>query len=405
MNLKKPSVFEKTSSLTAAENVGPDLGGLLHILAEKRKRGETPALAVILACHGSTPRKPGTAMLVGADGSVAGTLGGGALEAQVVTAARQAVREGRSRCWTFSLTSRAAAEEGMICGGKLEVLVDCLDDPGASRGEILERALRCREEGRDGWLVYSLHAGDTFMESGRPASPQKWEREHKGGAEGKKKAPGGEAVRIGLGFVSGDEFITGTLDTCGADPGELAAAIRKECRGGPTLMPMGAQKRYFLLPLTTPIMVVITGAGHIARALCPLCRFAGFRTTIIDDRDEFARPELFPEAGRVMVKSAYENCFGELGKNETHYIVIATRGHLSDAAVLAQALRTDAAYIGMIGSRRKRETIYRHLAGEGFSPEVLARVHCPIGLAIGAQTPEEIAVSIIAELIAVRSAG
>ncbi len=405
MNYKKPSDFGGTSLPTAAENISPDLGGLLRILAEKRKRGETTALAVILDCHGSTPRKPGTAMLVGADGTVAGTLGGGALEARIVAAARQAIREGRSRCWTISLTAREAADEGMICGGKLEVLVDCPDDPGTSRGEILEQALRNRDAGRDCWLVYSLRAGDAVMTTDSMATPPEWEGERQGGAKGKKKAPDGEAMTIGLGFVSGDEFITGTLDTCGADPGELAAAIRKECRGGPTLMPMGAQKRYFLLPLTTPIMVVITGAGHIARALCPLCRFTGFRTTIIDDRAEFARPELFPEAGRVTVKSAYENCFGELGKNEKHYLVIATRGHLSDAAVLAQALRTDAAYIGMIGSRRKRETIYRQLAGEGFSPEDFARVHCPIGLAIGAQTPEEIAVSIIAELIAVRSAG
>lgn len=388
----------------ALENPGPDLVGLLRLLAEKRKRGVPLALVVITAARGSTPRKPGTAMLVGADGTAAGTVGGGALEAQVVAAARQALREGRSGCRAFSLTPREAADDGMICGGNLEVLVDCLDAPGSAHGEILTRARRDWEAGRECLLVYSLDNRDDVTAREEQMPPPEREAVPKGGLTGAGNAPADKAVTIGLGLLSGDEFVIGTLASCGAEPPELAAAVKKASRRrSAVLLNMGPRRRFFLLPLTSPITVVIAGAGHIARPLSTLCRFAGFRTTIIDDRPEFAGRESFPAADRIVITPSFANCFREAATGPEDFIVIATRGHLSDAAVLAQALRTGAAYIGMIGSRKKRETVYRQLAGEGFSPEALARVHCPVGLAIGAQTPEEIAVSIVAELIAVRS--
>ncbi|MDI9571516.1 MAG: XdhC/CoxI family protein [Pseudomonadota bacterium] len=403
----KPSVPEGTASLSASATGGSEPGGLLRLCAEKREHREPLALAIVMACHGSTPRKPGTAMLVGADGAAAGTVGGGSLEARIVAAARQAIQERQSRRWIFSLTPRQAADDGMICGGSLEVLVDSLGDFDSTREEIMTRALRTWEAGRDCLLVYSLRAGEAVTTpAGKPFFPPAGQAARKEEATGRGEAPRGEAVAIGLGLMSGDEFVIGTLDTFGSEPKELEAAIRKECRRREAvLLNMGPRGRYFLLPLTIPITVVIAGAGHITRALAPLCRFAGFRTAVFDDRPEFACREFIPAADHIEVTPSFNNCFQAVATGPEDYIVIATRGHLSDAEVLAQALATGAAYIGMLGSAKKREAIYRQLVREGCDPEALARVHCPVGLAIGARSPEEIAVSIVAGLIACRSAG
>lgn len=116
-----------------------------------------------------------------------------------------------------------------------------------------------------------------------------------------------------------------------------------------------------------------------------------------DDRAEFANAERYPRAREVSVLDSFADCFDELGSDD--YVVIVTRGHLHDRDVLAQALNTGAGYIGMIGSSRKREGVYRSLLAGGYTEDDLQRVHCPIGLAIGADTPEEIAVSIVAEMI------
>ena len=403
----KRSVPEGMLTLPGAATGGPEPGGLLRLLVEKRKRREPLALAVVMTCHGSTPRKPGTAMLVGADGAVTGTVGGGSLEAQIVAAAQQTIREGRSRCWTFSLTPRQAADDGMICGGALEVLVDCLAGPDSLAGEILARALRAWEAGRDCWLVYSLRTGEGFAAPAeKQAFPPSGEAARKVEAMRQGEAPDGQAVTIGLGLVNGDEFVIGTLDTFGSDPKELEAAIQKDCRRRAVgLISMEPRGRYFLLPLAIPITVVIAGAGHVSRALVPLCRFAGFRTVVFDDRPEFAYRKFLPAADHIEITPSFDNCFQAVAAGPKDYIVIATRGHLSDAEVLAQALTTGAAYIGMLGSTKKREAIYRQLIREGCDPEALVRVRCPVGVTIGAQTPEEIAVSIVAELIACRSAG
>lgn len=149
------------------------------------------------------------------------------------------------------------------------------------------------------------------------------------------------------------------------------------------------------------------GAGHVSRQLARLTRMVGFRTVVLDDREEYANRERFPEADEIRVLDRFENALtgseAGISVNPNSFIVILTRGHSHDRTVLAQALGTPAGYIGMIGSRRKRDTIYRALLDEGFTEADLDRVHCPVGIDIGGETPEEIAVSIIAEMIQVRS--
>ena len=143
------------------------------------------------------------------------------------------------------------------------------------------------------------------------------------------------------------------------------------------------------------------GAGHICTFVAPLAKMVGFRVAVIDDREEFANRERFPNADEIIV-CPFADAFDRIAISANAYVAIVTRGHLHDRDVLNAALQTDAGYIGMIGSRRKRDIIYASLMKEGFSAARLKEVHSPIGADIGGETPEEIAISIVAELIAER---
>jgi xanthine dehydrogenase accessory factor len=146
----------------------------------------------------------------------------------------------------------------------------------------------------------------------------------------------------------------------------------------------------------------VFGAGHVSLQIVPLAARVGFRTVVIDDRPEFADEKKFPETAEVR-QYPFEGVLQHLPVNQASYLVIVTRGHIHDKTVLAQCLKTNAKYIGMIGSRRKIAMVYENLKEEGFTQKDIERVRAPIGLDIGAETPEEIAVSIVAELISVRA--
>jgi xanthine dehydrogenase accessory factor len=169
----------------------------------------------------------------------------------------------------------------------------------------------------------------------------------------------------------------------------------------PTLVARGAT-RYFLDPLAPPITLYVFGGGHIALHLVPLCHRLGFRTVVVDDRAEFVSRERFPEADELRVVPSFEGALEDFRLGDTSYVVIVTRGHGGDLAVLRQALARRPVFIGMIGSARKRALIFGQLTQEGVAADALARVACPVGLPIGAETPVEIAVSIAAQLVAVR---
>ena len=147
----------------------------------------------------------------------------------------------------------------------------------------------------------------------------------------------------------------------------------------------------------------IFGGGHVAKALDPVLRHVDFDTVIIDDRPEYANADRFPEAERTIVCSDFDHCFDEIEPDEDSYLIIVTRGHRGDLQVLRKALQVPHAYLGMIGSRRKNQLLYETLMEEGVSEEALAQVYAPIGLEIGSETPEEIGVSIVAEIIKVRA--
>ena len=157
----------------------------------------------------------------------------------------------------------------------------------------------------------------------------------------------------------------------------------------------------YLEPVIPPPVVYIFGGGHISLFVSKLSVMVGFKVVVIDDRQQFANQERFPEAEQVIAEE-FPFVFDKLRVNRASYLVIVTRGHAYDQEVLEWALTTEAKYIGMIGSRKKIQTLYRHLQEKGVAPQKLKPVHAPIGLSIGALTPEEIAVSIVAQMIGVR---
>jgi xanthine dehydrogenase accessory factor len=157
----------------------------------------------------------------------------------------------------------------------------------------------------------------------------------------------------------------------------------------------------FIEPVLPPALLYIFGAGHVSVNLYKVAKDAGFEVTVVDDREAYSNRERFPEAKEVIAED-FDQAMARLTPNESSYIVIVTRGHRDDMRVLRWAVQTSARYIGMIGSKRKTIAVFRELTKEGLSPELFERVHAPVGLDIGAITPEEIAVAIAAELIATR---
>jgi xanthine dehydrogenase accessory factor len=163
----------------------------------------------------------------------------------------------------------------------------------------------------------------------------------------------------------------------------------------------GGTLEIFIEPVLPPAELYIFGAGHVATSLYRVARIVGFDITIADDRETYANRERFPEAQQVLAED-FDAAMAQLSPSESSFIVIVTRGHRDDMRVLRWAVQTPARYIGMIGSKRKTATIFKELQTEGLRAELFERVHAPVGLDIGALTPEEIAISIMAELIAKR---
>lgn len=340
---------------------------LFETCARLLVEGEDVVMTTIVSQSGSAPRTSGTKMLVRRDGSFVGTIGGGLLEAQVLRLAGEVFQTGRPVIREFNLTGADAASMDMICGGRLEVFVDFLSAAVPENVQIY-RTL--------GGLLHSrqraLLATQLSTRDGCNDRPNKC-----------LLIQGGQPVG------------------CSLPAGRLERLLPDGRSRYPQLVQVDGES-FLVEPVSSPGTVYLFGAGHVSQKVARLASFVDFRTVILDDREEFANRQRFPEADDIIVPDDFEQCLKDLPISGDSYLVIVTRGHRYDLTVLAQALQTGAGYIGMIGSSRKREAIYRALRETGVSEEQLARVYSPIGLPIEAETPEEIAVSIVAELIKVR---
>ncbi|NLE23344.1 MAG: XdhC family protein [Actinobacteria bacterium] len=326
--------------------------------------GEDFALVKLIGDRGSTPRAAGAEMLVRRDGSIAGTIGGGLLELTVMRKAADVLESRTSRVVDLRLAGRdLASDEEMVCGGSAEVLITYVP-PGDSRLEEVLRAVKAaRTARRRAWLFTLLPLEE-----------------------------GGEVETC---LLDDDGVVVGAQ----CDPRALRTAVGKIAVHGSTRLPDGRQ--VVVEYVGAPATAIVCGGGHVGRALAPAALAAGFAVTVVDDREEFADPRRFP--GAKVVLGSFDGALERIGVDEASYVVIVTRGHTHDMDVLVQALRTPARYIGLMASRSKRARMVEALRDAGMGEDQLARVHSPVGLDIGAETPAELAVSIVAEMIQVRA--
>lgn len=309
----------------------------IKALQEALERRERAVLCTIVAAEGSSPRSAGAKMAVFADGSIAGSIGGGAVEFAAITLAKELMEKGESSLRRFALHPSEQDQLNMICGGEVTVFFALLQP---EVGEVQLARWRDMVEGqRTHYLRFSVQDESAF---------------------------------------------------CVLEPSQLLHETA------------GWDGTTYLEKAENTKRVLLFGGGHVGRALVPALHAVGFRVWVIDAREDVAREEYFPAAERVL-QADFSAVSKTVDLGAEDYVVVMTSGHQADYEVLRQILPHEVKYIGCIGSRRKAAAVRERLEAAGFSAEQIGRICSPIGLAIGAQTPEEIAVSIAAEMIACRA--
>jgi xanthine dehydrogenase accessory factor len=303
--------------------------------------GRRGALATVARTRGSTPVPAGAKMLIGLDGRLVGTVGGGCVEADVIGTALVAQRERQPRLITHHLNADVAGDLGLSCGGTVDIFIEPLVDHPA--------------------YVHALEQAAAAI---------------------------GGVVR--------------TATSWPETPVKVFEDLSDDAMDGPSAAALITPDERFVVERIVPApRVVIFGAGHVGSAVARAAHMAGFRVLVIDDRADFADAARF-SAEVTVLEADVTDALARYTLGTRDAVVIATRGHRQDAAILERVAVTPASYVGLLGSRRKRAVVTKALADAGLPAESLARVRVPIGLSIGAVTPEEIAVAVTAELIAWR---
>lgn len=316
------------------------------ILYELEKKHDL-VLVSIVSQEGSSPRGLGAQMLVGGKGRILGTVGGGAVELHCEQYALKLLQEKQSGKKDFSLKKGDKDDIGMVCGGDIAVWFQFIDAALPFWSDLSGKLLRLLSGHQGGWLA--LNTDGTL-----PALLD---------------ADGAVVCGSLIGCVS--SFVPGTY-------------IKTE----------GS----FLLPLPVQDRAIVFGAGHCTQALVPLLSKVGFRVTVMDNRQELAKPELFPDAESI-VCGDFTKVSDYIPLSPSDYVVIMTNGHSHDLDVQKQILKNPPVYVGVIGSKSKKAFVNQKLRDAGFADEIIQKVHSPIGTEIKAVTPEEIAISIAGEMI------
>jgi len=340
-------------------------------------------LITVTSVLGSTPRKPGAKMLVFADGMTVGTIGGGCGEAEAKREALYVLTAHDSKTYSLNMTADIAQEEGMVCGGIMELFMEYMGThTSVEKADLNKDYLSAIEGHENPVLVTVIEAAETSL--------------------------------------LGNKLVIRTNGDAVGDLGNKElnnAAIEMGKKGGRKCQPFlicldsefnpceGSSPKavYRLLaePPTTDVNLLILGAGHIAVPLATMAKIVGYEVTVVDDRPSFANVNRFSTADTVLC-SDFERALETIDINPQTFVVIITRGHRYDKVCLKKVINQPAAYIGMIGSRKRVKSLLADLEEEGVSSEALQKLYSPIGLKIGAETPEEIAVSILSELIKVQ---
>jgi len=347
------------------------------------EEGETLAIATIVSTLGSTPREVGAQMVVTASGEILGTVGGGCGEAEVRREAVEVIRTRKPATVRVELMDDIESDSPAVCGGIMNIFVDpWWKDPAAALcAELTNELIRVTDEG-----VGGVVATVVSTENCRNVSV------------GEKCLVREGALKVGN--IRNQELIQAILK-------EAAVRLDKEeCKEVAIPLPSNsgkAQVFFEVIPATRKVIIV--GAGHLAIPLVKFAKILGFHTTVLDDRVLYANRERFPDVDEVLVGDMAAT-LREIKITPFTYIVLITRGHQFDEPCLREVIRSPAKYIGMIGSKRRVKACFiRFRDEEGIPEELLKRVYAPIGLDINAESPEEIALSIISEMVKVRRGG
>jgi xanthine dehydrogenase accessory factor len=332
-------------------------------------------LATVTRTEGSTPQKPGSSALFSRSGLIAGTIGGGVLEGKVQKIAQKSILTKNPGHYTFRLDKNVSNGEDALCGGKISVLIDAIMMDHIPVFEALRKSYKARVPGFLITLVSNIETGTPLINrywttgSDRNLIPEEIEPLIE------------QALRE---FISGSDpygFRELKLPEQGDEPSRLL----------------------FFEPVIPPSQLIIAGAGHIGKALSQIGSMLDFEITVIDDRSEFANLKNIPCANHI-VTSDIGDAIAKIRKGNDTYIVIVTRGHKDDGYALKACIGSDAAYIGMIGSKTKIALMHRDFIENGWATETQwNKIFAPIGLEIGSKTVEEIAVSIAAQIVKVKN--
>lgn len=331
-------------------------------MAEQLRQGNDVVLVSVVASSGSTPRGTGAKMLINQNGRLIGTIGGGAVEYRSEQIAAQVLENKKSRTEFFRLKPNEVADIGMICGGDVLIWFQYL--PAADQGtlDILRAIEEMQTRREQSWLFTEI-------------TPD---------------------CQTGLIVYSPARGLLG-FDGSDAQAAVLTAGLdHKETRR--TL----GNRVFQVEPLIQAGKVYIFGGGHVAQELVPALARVQFHCVVMDDREEFSRPELFPDAAQT-IHGDFNDILTLLDIQDNDFTVVMTRGHKDDLLVQEKLLQTPAYYIGVIGSARKTKAVFGKLKEKGFTDADLARITTPIGLDIKSETPAEIAVSITAQMIMKRA--
>ena len=327
-------------------------------------------LVTLTRQEGSTPRASGSRMIVAESRETFGTIGGGILEAEAIAQGLLVLETRAGRIVSLHLTPDDQKSIDMVCGGNVDILLEYI--AADSEQTRLFQTLRGRlQAGNPGWYLTLIEGSDpSHLVTHRHVltSAKDWS----------------EPQRIGR---------------------DRLESILRQCKVKKKLCRFEAQSTQLLVaPILAPCNILLFGAGHVSQPTSQLARNVDFAVTVIDDRAEYANRKRFPAADRILVVNEFSDACAKLKIDSETFIVIMTRGHAYDESVLRQVIDTPSAYIGMIGSRKKARHIYDRLLADGIGANAFQRVHCPVGLKIDAETPAEISVSIVAELIQKRHA-
>lgn len=349
-----------------------EIADVLAAIESLAARGERMALATIVAVRGSTYRRPGARLLVPQEGAPVGNISGGCLEGDVADMARVVMHEGRARLagWDLTADDDAVWGLGLGCNGAIEVFIE----PAERAAEVAGALRMALEEERPICVVTVVESGDDAIVPGARIVVR----------------PGGEPE--------------GSLGAAGVDAEALAAARGLLETERSEVRTFAGGVRAFVEVLEPPVRLVICGAGHDAIPLVRAASVLGWRTVVVDDREAFLTRDRFPEAGGFVHVNAPEEAAKAAEVDGRTFVVVMTHNFLRDKAYLRTLLGSPAAYVGMLGPAARTERLMMELADEGVAidPQRRDRIHGPAGLDLGGEGPEEIAQSILAEIVAVR---